>query len=63
MTQLDADAKKQELREAMQERLNYLVANDAMLQKMQGQLDGITFMEGENKNEHIETDNRKSGKP
>ena len=55
MTQPDGNAKKQELKEAMQERLNNLVANDPILQKMQGQLDGITFMEGE-QDGHIKTD-------
>ena len=60
MTLPDIEAKMKEIKEAMQERLNFLVSDDAVLQKMQGQLDGITFMEG-NRNGTTEAGNSKTG--
>lgn len=61
MTQNKVDEKDAEkiiesIKEAMNARLQQLVQNDARLQKLQGQLDGILWSQGE-ENGIVQTDN------
>ena len=48
------------IKEAMNTRLQTLVQNDARLQKLQGQLDGILWSQGE-ENGIVKTDNPEAG--
>ena len=52
----DAEKIIESIKEAMNARLQQNVQNDARLQKLQGQLDGILWSQGE-ENGIVETDN------
>ena len=52
----DAEKIIESIKEAMNARLQQIVQNDARLQKLQGQLDGILWSQGE-ENGIVETDN------
>ena len=52
----DAEKIIESIKEAMNARLQQIVQNDARLQKLQGELDGILWSQGE-ENGIVETDN------
>ena len=56
----DAEKIIESIKEAMNARLQQLVQNDARLQKLQGQLDGILWSQGE-ENGIVKTDNPEAG--
>ena len=47
MTQEEIEKQVETIKNQMNARLNELVSQDAILQKLQGQLDGINWIQGE----------------
>jgi hypothetical protein len=61
MTQEEIEKQVETIKNQMNARLNDIVNQDAILQKLQGQLDGINWIQGE-QNGISETSNGETGK-